>query len=119
MYDIAGIVEEKANEIYDRVVREYIGEHPMTEIGDEVKQIVKERITSQFMFALSRLTFPEGVEKRDRIDEWYDESVREEIISAGKRCLKEESEKRKAGADDGLSAIDRYLQKHGMGKGAR
>ena len=119
MDDIASIVEEKVNEIYERVIREYIGEHPMQNMDEEVKQIVKQRATSQMMFSLSRLTFPEGVNKKDRIDEWYDDTIRQEMVNACKRCLEEELEKRSGSGDDGLSAIDRYLQKHGMGKGVR
>ena len=119
MDDIAGIVEEKVNEVYDRAVREYVGEHPLEGIEEEIRQIVKQRATSQLMFSLSRLTFPEGTSKKERIDEWYDESIRQEIVTACKKCLEEEVQKRSSGGDDGLSAIDRYLAKHGMGKGAK
>lgn len=119
MDDIAGIVEEKVNEIYERATQEYIGEHPLEGIDEEVRQIVKQRATSQLMFSLSRLTFPEGSDKKERIDEWYDESVRQEIVTACKKCLDEEVHKRSSNGDDGLSAIDRYLAKHGMGKGAK
>ncbi len=119
MDDIAGIVEEKVDEIFGQVLQEYVGEHPLGVMDEEVKQAAKQRATSQLMFALSRLTFPEGVSKQDRFAEWFDDSVRQEIVIACKHSLKEETEKRSNTGDDGLSAIDRYLAKHGMGKGAR
>ena len=119
MDDIAAIVEEKVNEIYDRVIHEYVGEHPMMNMDEEVKQIVKQRATSQMMFSLSSLTFPEGADKKEKIDAWYDDTIRQEIINACKKCLDEEMKKRSDSEGEQLSAIDRYLAKHGMGKGAK
>ena len=116
MDDIAQIVEEKVNEIYERVMREHVGEHPAQPVDDEVKQIVKQRATSQFMFSLSRLVFAEGSSKKDKIDEWYSAEVQQEIINSCKKCLEEEQKKRAAAGGEQLSAIDRYLQQHGMGK---
>ena len=119
MDEIAEIVDEKVGEIFDRVIREYVGEHPSQNIDDEVKAIAKQRATSQFMFSLSRLTFPEGTNKREKIDEWYDESVRQEMVNACKKCIEEEIKKRAGSEGEQLSAIDRYLAMHGMGVGAR
>ena len=119
MDEIATIVEEKVDEIFGTVVQEYVGEHPMGTMDEEVKQIARQRATSQLMFALSRLTFPEGINKKDRFDEWYDDSVRREVATACKNCLDDEIKKRAGNEGEPLSAIDRYLALHGMGVGAK
>lgn len=119
MDDIASIVEDKVDEIFGKVIQEYVGENPMKALDEEVKQIARQRATSQLMFALSRVTFPEGVSKKDRFDEWYDDSVRQEVVNACKHCLEDEMKKRAGSEGEQLSAIDRYLAMHGMGVGAR
>ena len=119
MDDIASIVEDKVDEIFGKVIQEYVGEHPMGAMDEEVKQIAKQRATSQLMFALSRVTFPEGISKKERFDEWYDESIRQEVCNACKHCVEDEMKKRAGAEGEQLSAIDRYLAKHGMGVGAK
>ena len=115
--DIAGVVEEKANEIFEQALGEFAQEKPGVNVDDEVKQIAKQRVTSQLMFSLGNVTFPENADENERIESWYTDSLRDGIIYSCKRCLTEETEKRAASADDGLSDIDRYLRKHGMGFG--
>ncbi len=113
--DIAGVVEEKANEIFEQALEEFAKEKPGVNVDDEVRQIAKQRATSQLMFSLGNIIFPENADENERIESWYTNSLKAGIISSCKRCLSEETEKRAASADDGLSDIDRYLRKHGMG----
>ena len=116
MDDVARIVEEKATEIYDRATREFATEHPEKKMDEESLQIARQRVTSQLMFALSDLKFPENADKKERIDGWYNDSIRQELAQVCKKSLMDEILKRQDSEDDGLSEIDRYLRKHGMGK---
>ncbi len=116
MDDVARIVEEKATEIFDITKRDFAFDYPEKKMDEESLQIARQRVTSQLMFSLSNLTFPEGADKKERIDTWYDEEKRKELVTVCKKALYDEVTKREDSADDGLSEIDRYLRKHGMGK---
>ncbi|MCR4675539.1 MAG: hypothetical protein K5675_11040 [Lachnospiraceae bacterium] len=113
--DFSKIVEEKVNEAYEICVREYTKEHPSAPVDEDIKHAVKERATSHLMFAMSTLTFPENVDQKAKIEDWYTEEVKRDVIDVSKRCMKEELEKKASAGGDGLSDIERYLRKHGMG----
>lgn len=113
--DISKLVEEKVEEVYDICLHEYTKEHPDSQIDDEIRNAVKQRATSHLVFAMSTLTFPENVDQKDKIEAWYTEDIRRETVDAAKRCMEEEIEKKASSQGDGLSDIDRYLRKHGMG----
>lgn len=113
--DIAKIVEEKTSLIYERALHEYMGDHPDEILDNDIQTAVKQRATSQLMFSLSGVTFPENVDQQERIDAWYTDELQDEVVSACKRCMAEEVEKKASSQGDGLSDIDRYLRKHGMG----
>ena len=112
--DIAHIVEEKADEVYERALHDYTKENPGVLISEEVKTVVKQRATSQLMFSLSNVKFPENADQKERVDGWFTDSFRDEVVDACRRCMAEEVEKHAASEGDGLSEIDRYLRKHGM-----
>ena len=113
--DLAKHVEEKATEAYEIAIREYTTKQPDRIPDEEVKKLAKERATSQLMFALSRMTFRENGDQVEQMDAWYTDEIKQEVINACVACIKDEVEKRASSADDGLSDIDRYLRKHGMG----
>ena len=77
MDEIAKVVEEKATEIFEITVRDYTSEHPLAIIDEESRTVAKERVTSQLMFSLSNLRFPENTDWKERFDGW-DDGLRKE-----------------------------------------
>lgn len=113
--EIAKVVEEKTDEIYERALHEYTKDKPGVILDEEIRNTVKQRATSLLMFSLSNLTFPENTDQKERIESWFTEELRNDMVASCKKCMAEEVEKKASAGDDGLSDIDRYLRKHGMG----